>query len=256
MPWGCASARRKSWPLSPHRFVGGVAGALYAQVNFFIDPEVWFDIVKSTEILVMVNLGGNRVPGRASGFIGRSDFHPILRQVRQPLAHRRMVILPPRSSSCSCSSRPRGGSWACGSCRGLFPARELFKSFQVMSASSKIDHLTKRVRRLFARSRIGDVKVEAGHTHGIIGPNGAGETTSSTSSPASTSPPRAGSVSAANPSPGSVPDASRSRGGPHVPEYPPAQKPDRPGECAHRLRFAAPLFAAGSDAAGEPLRQG
>lgn len=71
-------------------FFGGVAGALYAQVNFFIDPKS-FDIVKSTEILVMVYLGGI---GSLAGSILGAVIFTILSQVLQPLGTWRMVILP------------------------------------------------------------------------------------------------------------------------------------------------------------------
>lgn len=71
-------------------FFGGVAGALYAQVNFFIDPKS-FDIVKSTEILVMVYLGGI---GSLAGSILGAVIFTVLSQVLQPLGTWRMVILP------------------------------------------------------------------------------------------------------------------------------------------------------------------
>lgn len=71
-------------------FFGGVAGALYAQVNFFIDPKS-FDIVKSTEILVMVYLGG--IASLGGSILGAVIF-TILSQVLQPLGTWRMVILP------------------------------------------------------------------------------------------------------------------------------------------------------------------
>ncbi len=71
-------------------FFGGVAGALYAQVNFFIDPKC-FDIAKSTEILVMVYLGG--IASLGGSILGAVIF-TILSQVLQPLGTWRMVILP------------------------------------------------------------------------------------------------------------------------------------------------------------------
>lgn len=71
-------------------FFGGVAGALYAQVNYFIDPKS-FDIVKSTEILVMVYLGG--IASLGGSVIGAVVF-TILSQLLQPLGTWRMVILP------------------------------------------------------------------------------------------------------------------------------------------------------------------
>ncbi len=71
-------------------FFGGVAGALYAQVNYFIDPKS-FDIVKSTEILVMVYLGG--IASLGGSIVGAVLF-TILSQLLQPLGTWRMVILP------------------------------------------------------------------------------------------------------------------------------------------------------------------
>lgn len=71
-------------------FFGGVAGALFAQVNFFIDPKA-FDIVRSTEILVMVYLGG--IASLGGSIIGAVIF-TVLSQVLQPLGTWRMVILP------------------------------------------------------------------------------------------------------------------------------------------------------------------
>lgn len=71
-------------------FFGGVAGALYAHENFFIDPKS-FDIAKSTEILVMVYLGGI---GSLGGSIIGAVIFTILLQVLQPLGTWRMVIMP------------------------------------------------------------------------------------------------------------------------------------------------------------------
>ncbi len=71
-------------------FFGGVAGALYAQLNFFIDPRS-FDIVKSTEILVMVYLGG--IASLFGSVLGAVIF-TVLMQVLQPIGTWRMVILP------------------------------------------------------------------------------------------------------------------------------------------------------------------
>lgn len=71
-------------------FFGGVAGALYAQVNYFIDPKS-FDIVKSTEILVMVYLGG--IASLGGSILGAVIF-TVLSQLLQPLGTWRMVILP------------------------------------------------------------------------------------------------------------------------------------------------------------------
>jgi branched-chain amino acid transport system permease protein len=71
-------------------FFGGVAGALFAHQLQFINPGV-FDIVKSTEILVMVYLGG--IGSLAGSILGATAF-TFLSQVLQPLGTWRMVILP------------------------------------------------------------------------------------------------------------------------------------------------------------------
>jgi branched-chain amino acid transport system permease protein len=71
-------------------FFGGVAGALFAHQLQFINPSV-FDIVKSTEILVMVYLGG--IGSLGGSILGAAAF-TILAQVLQPLGTWRMVILP------------------------------------------------------------------------------------------------------------------------------------------------------------------
>jgi ABC-type branched-chain amino acid transport system, permease component len=75
---------------STSAFFGGVAGALYAQVNFFIDPKS-FDIVRSTEILVMVYLGG--VASLAGSILGAVIF-TLLFQALQDLGTWRMVVMP------------------------------------------------------------------------------------------------------------------------------------------------------------------
>ena len=67
-----------------------MAGALFAHQLQFINPSV-FDIVKSTEILVMVYLGG--VGSLAGSILGATAF-TFLYQALQPLGTWRMVILP------------------------------------------------------------------------------------------------------------------------------------------------------------------
>jgi branched-chain amino acid transport system permease protein len=69
-------------------FFGGVAGALYAHLNF-INPK-YFDIVKSTEILVMVYLGG--VSSLGGSILGAVLF-TFLQNALEPLGYWRMVIL-------------------------------------------------------------------------------------------------------------------------------------------------------------------
>ena len=72
-------------------FFGGVAGALYAHLNF-INPK-YFDIVKSTEILVMVYLGG--VSSLGGSLLGAVIFTSLSFALeKMGLGYWRMVILP------------------------------------------------------------------------------------------------------------------------------------------------------------------
>ncbi len=68
----------------------GVAGGLYAHVLQFINPRM-FDILKSTDILVMVYLGGTASLG--GSIIGAGVF-TILMEVLRPLGVWRMVLMP------------------------------------------------------------------------------------------------------------------------------------------------------------------
>jgi branched-chain amino acid transport system permease protein len=71
-------------------FFAGVAGALFAHQIQFINPSS-FDILKSTDILVMVYLGG--VASISGSFLGAAVF-TILSQLLQPLGVWRMVMMP------------------------------------------------------------------------------------------------------------------------------------------------------------------
>lgn len=71
-------------------FFGGVAGALFAHQLQFINPAS-FDIVKSTEILVMVYLGGI---GSICGSILGAVIFTLLSEFLRDLGTWRMVILP------------------------------------------------------------------------------------------------------------------------------------------------------------------
>jgi len=63
-------------------FFGGVAGALFAHALQFISPRV-FDIVKSTDILIMVYLGG--IGSIAGSIIGAAVFTVLLEVLRELL---------------------------------------------------------------------------------------------------------------------------------------------------------------------------
>ena len=67
-----------------------MAGGLYAHALQFINPRM-FDILKSTDILVMVYLGGTASLG--GSIIGAAVF-TILMEVLRPLGVWRMVLMP------------------------------------------------------------------------------------------------------------------------------------------------------------------
>lgn len=71
-------------------FFAGVAGALFAHLLVFINPSS-FDILKSTEMLVMVYLGGI---GSLAGSIIGAVVYTLLSNWLQPLGTWRMVIMP------------------------------------------------------------------------------------------------------------------------------------------------------------------
>jgi branched-chain amino acid transport system permease protein len=71
-------------------FFAGVAGGLFAHVLQFINPRV-FDIVKSTDILIMVYLGGI---GSIAGSVLGATIYTVLLEVLRPLGVWRMVFMP------------------------------------------------------------------------------------------------------------------------------------------------------------------
>ncbi len=71
-------------------FFAGIAGALFAHLLQFINPRV-FDIIKSTDILIMVYLGGI---GSLGGSIIGAAVYTILLEVLRPLGVWRMVLMP------------------------------------------------------------------------------------------------------------------------------------------------------------------
>jgi branched-chain amino acid transport system permease protein len=101
-------------------FFGGVAGALYAHLNF-INPK-YFDIVKSTEILVMVYLGG--VSSLGGSVLGAVIF-TFLQNALEPLGYWRMVILSSLLIGLMLF-RPRG-IMGMRELPWLLPKRELFR---------------------------------------------------------------------------------------------------------------------------------
>jgi branched-chain amino acid transport system permease protein len=71
-------------------FFAGAAGGLYAHVLMFINPAM-FDVVKSTEILLMVYLGGTASIG--GSIIGAAAYTALL-EVLRPLGLWRMAAMP------------------------------------------------------------------------------------------------------------------------------------------------------------------
>jgi branched-chain amino acid transport system permease protein len=71
-------------------FFAGIAGGLYAHALQFINPKM-FDIIKSTDILIMVYLGG--IASIAGSIIGAVIF-TILLEILRPLGVWRMVFMP------------------------------------------------------------------------------------------------------------------------------------------------------------------
>ncbi|MBF0563838.1 MAG: branched-chain amino acid ABC transporter permease [Nitrospirae bacterium] len=71
-------------------FFAGVAGGLYAHLLQFINPSM-FDVIKSTEMLIMVYLGG---VGSIAGSILGASIYTILMEVLRPMGVWRMVLMP------------------------------------------------------------------------------------------------------------------------------------------------------------------
>lgn len=71
-------------------FFTGIAGGLFAHLLQFIDPPT-FDIIKSTEILIMVYLGGI---GSIAGSIMGATIYTVLLEILRDLGIWRMVIMP------------------------------------------------------------------------------------------------------------------------------------------------------------------
>ena len=71
-------------------FFAGIAGALFAHLLQFINPRV-FDILKSTDILIRVYLGG---VGSLGGSILGAAIYTVLLEVLRPMGVWRMVFMP------------------------------------------------------------------------------------------------------------------------------------------------------------------
>jgi branched-chain amino acid transport system permease protein len=71
-------------------FFAGIAGGLFAHALQFINPRM-FDILKSTDILIMVYLGGI---ASISGSIIGAVIYTILLEILRPMGVWRMVFMP------------------------------------------------------------------------------------------------------------------------------------------------------------------
>ena len=163
-------------------FFAGVAGALFAHLLQYISPGM-FDIVKSTDMLVMVYLGG--VASIGGSLLGASLYTVLLEALR-PLAMWRMVLMPlllvllmifrPRGIMGMREfpwfrRRPqaRGGGRAAGVTAAAQPRAQVPILLDVSG-------LTHRFGGLTAVSGFG-LRMSSSDLVGIIGPNGAGKTT-------------------------------------------------------------------------------
>ena len=87
---GARTREAKSLAFAVSAFFGGVAGGLFAHQIRFINPAT-FDIVRSTEILLMVYLGG--VASLAGSILGAAVF-TALSLLLMPLGPWRLAVLP------------------------------------------------------------------------------------------------------------------------------------------------------------------
>ncbi|HPB31684.1 MAG TPA: branched-chain amino acid ABC transporter permease [Candidatus Sumerlaeota bacterium] len=87
---GVHTKRVKLFAFVISSFFAGIAGGLFAHLLQFINPRV-FDLLKSTDILIMVYLGGI---GSIAGSIIGATIYTVLLEVLRPLGNWRMVFLP------------------------------------------------------------------------------------------------------------------------------------------------------------------
>lgn len=87
---GVDTQRVKLLAFTISAFFTGIAGGLFAHLLQFINPRV-FDIIKSTDILIMVYLGGI---GSIFGSIIGATIYTVLLEVLRPLGVWRMVLMP------------------------------------------------------------------------------------------------------------------------------------------------------------------
>ena len=164
-------------------FFAGAAGALFAHLLQYISPGM-FDIVKSTDMLVMVYLGG--VASIGGSLLGAS-IYTVLLEVLRPLAMWRMVLMPlllvllmifrPRGIMglrefpwFRRRSQLRGGGQPSGV--AAQPQPQPRPQVPLLDVSG----LSHRFGGLAAVSGF-SLRMSSGELVGIIGPNGAGKTT-------------------------------------------------------------------------------
>jgi branched-chain amino acid transport system permease protein len=87
---GVETRRIKLVAFTISAFLAGTAGALFAHLMLFITPR-GFDLLKSTDVLIMVYLGGI---GSILGSILGAILYTVLFEVLRPLGVWRMVCLP------------------------------------------------------------------------------------------------------------------------------------------------------------------
>jgi branched-chain amino acid transport system permease protein len=87
---GIETRRAKLIAFTVSAFLAGTAGALYAHLVLFITPR-GFDLLKSTDVLIMVYLGGI---GSILGSILGATAYTVLLEWLRPLGVWRMVCLP------------------------------------------------------------------------------------------------------------------------------------------------------------------
>jgi|JI10StandDraft_1071094.scaffolds.fasta_scaffold31042_4 branched-chain amino acid transport system permease protein len=87
---GVDTRKTKILAFSVSAFFTGIAGALYAHLLQFINPAV-FNLEKSTDMLIMVYLGG---AGSLTGSILGGTIYTLLLELLRPLAEWRMIFMP------------------------------------------------------------------------------------------------------------------------------------------------------------------
>jgi branched-chain amino acid transport system permease protein len=87
---GVDTRQAKALAFAVSSFFAGVAGGLYAHLLQFINPRM-FDILKSTDVLVMIYLGGI---GSMSGSLLGAAVFTLLLELLRPLGMARLIVMP------------------------------------------------------------------------------------------------------------------------------------------------------------------